>query len=132
MKVTHSIGITLANGHAATHTAELLGVRHEGDGSCVATAACCGLVGATMTCQGCNGSGCGACQGKGSIKDEDTRSHMAFYDIASLSSDEILAKVQGHVERVAQHHAGAHKAKEFIASLTQPDAAAALGHGKVG
>jgi hypothetical protein len=132
MKITHSVNITLASGSLVTHTAELLGVRHTADGASCATAACCGLMGDVKTCQGCAGSGCAACDGNGSIKDEDTRSDLAIYDIANLTNAEILEKIQGHVERVAQHHAGTHKAKEFIASLTQPEAAASLGHGKVG
>jgi hypothetical protein len=119
----HSIDITLASGLPVTHTADLLGVRHTADGASCVTASCCGLVGAIRTCQCCSGTGCAACGGKGSIKDEDTRSDLAFYDIATLSQDEIMAKIQGHVERVAKHHAGAHKAKEFIASLTLSGAA---------
>src|SRR3954453_7741434 len=132
MKITHDVQITLADGSPFTHTAELLGVRHTADGASCATAACCGLVGDIKACQSCSGHGCAACEGKGSIKDEDTRSDFAFYDIASLSNDEILEKIQGHVQRVAQHHAGAHKAREFIASLTQPGAPAAASSGRVG
>ena len=125
--ITHDVKITLADGSPFTHTAELLGVRHTADGASCATAACCGLVGAIKTCPTCSGSGCATCGGTGSIKDEDTKSDYAFYDIATKTNDEILACIQDHVQRVAQHHAGAHKAREFIASLTQSgDAAAAL------
>jgi predicted Rossmann-fold nucleotide-binding protein len=49
-----------------------------------------------------------------------------------MSQADILAGIQSHVERVAKHHAGVHKAREFIASLTQPGGAAVLTGGKVG
>jgi len=118
MKITHEVKITLASGDVAVHTAELLSIRHTADGACAATAACCGKVGAIRTCQGCSGQGCSACNGQGSIKDEDTRSNHSFYDIAGMSEDDLLAEITGHVGRVANHHASAHKSREFLASLT--------------
>jgi hypothetical protein len=123
MKITYQVTITLASGATAVHVAELLGVRHTADGASAATAACCGKIGALLTCSACGGSGCQTCGGSGSIKDEDTRSNHAFYDIANMTDADILAELQVHVERVANHHAGAHKAREFIASLTAPDPA---------
>lgn len=131
MKITHSVNVTLTNGQAASHTAELLSVQHEGDGSTTAVASCCGKVGLIITCPQCNGSGCTECHGCGSIKDEDTRSSYNFYDIASMTNDELADKLQGHVERVAKHHAGAHRAKDFM-SFASPDMAAAAAPGKVG
>lgn len=131
MKVTHSIDIMLA-GLPVTHTAELLEVRHTADGASCAMAACCGLVGDLHTCPCCSGLGCPACGGRGSIKDEDTRSSHAFYDIATMTQDEIMAEIQGHVERVAKHHAGAHKAREFMASLNLQVSTPAADPGKVG
>jgi DnaJ-class molecular chaperone len=132
LKITHSVNVMLSNGQPASHTAELLGVRHEGDGSTTAIAACCGKVGLIITCPECSGSGCAKCHGSGSIKDEDTRSSYNFYDIASLTNDELTARLQGHVERVASHHAGAHRAKDFMATLMASDAAPLAAPVKVG
>jgi hypothetical protein len=105
------------NGTAFTHTAELLGITQHADGACVARAACCGKIGDIIPCPICSGHGCQACGGTGSIKDEDTRSDHAFYDIASMTQDEMQTEVLEHVQRVAQHHANVHKAKVFLASL---------------
>ena len=121
MKLRHHVDIKLASGATATHTSELLGIRHEGDGSSTATAACCGKVGDTIACPACNGAGCTACEGRGQIKDEDTRSSYNFYDIAGMTDEDLTARLQGHVERVANHHAGAHRAKDFMATLTAAD-----------
>jgi hypothetical protein len=131
MRLTHQVVITLKSGETVIHTAELLAVRHTADGASAATVACCGKVGAVMTCSGCSGSGCSACNGKGSIKDEDTRSDHAFYDIADKDDAALLAELQPHVERVAKHHAGVHKAREFLASLTTDDPAPAADSGTV-
>jgi DnaJ-class molecular chaperone len=122
MKITHTVVTTLTSGQPASHTAELMGVHHEGDGSSTAIASCCGKVGAVITCSVCNGSGCAQCHGTGSIKDEDTRNSYNFYDIAAMTNDELAARLQDHVARVANHHAGAHRAKDFMATFTAPDA----------
>jgi hypothetical protein len=132
MKLKHQVDIKLASGVTATHAAELLGIRHEGDGSSTAMAACCGKVGDIITCPCCNGGGCSECQGNGSVKDEDTRSSFNFYDIAGMTNDDLTAKLQAHVERVANHHAGAHRARDFMATLTASDTPAAATPGKVG
>jgi DnaJ-class molecular chaperone len=120
MKITHQTTVQLTNGTSALHTAELLSVFHSGDGSSTAVAACCGKVGNVIPCPSCSGAGrdCPTCHGNGSIKDEDSRSHYTFYDVAEMSNDELTAKIQAHVERVANHHAGAHRARDFMASLT--------------
>jgi hypothetical protein len=136
MKLTHQVDIKLASGPTATHTSELLDIRHEGDGSSTAIAACCGKVGDIHACPMCNGAGCPACGGKGHIKDEHTRSSHNFYDIAGMTDDDLTTVLQGHVERVANHHAGAHRAKDFMAAFTaaaQPPTDAVVGTpGKVG
>jgi hypothetical protein len=132
MKLKKDVAITLGSGVTVIHSAELLDIRHTADGASVASAACCGKVGAIITCSGCAGSGCPACGGKGSIKDEDTRSDHAFYDIAGMSEADLMAEIQGHVDRVANHHAGAHRAREFMASLTAADPVATDAPGKVG
>ena len=125
MKITHEVKITLASGDVAVHTAELLSIRHTADGAFTATAACCGKVGDIRTCQSCSGRGCAACAGTGSIKDEDTRSNLATYDIAAKTHEELLAEITDHVQRVASHHASAHKAREFLSSLMMADPAPA-------
>jgi DnaJ-class molecular chaperone len=132
IKITHSVNVELTNGQLMTHTAELLELRHEGDGSTTAIASCCGKVGAAITCIACNGVGCANCHGAGSLKDEDTRTSYNFYDIAVMTNEELTAKLQGHVERVANHHAGAHRAKDFMTTFTAPDVPTVTTPGKAG
>lgn len=134
MRITHDVTITLANGSPVTHTAELVALFHSGDGSCTAVAACCGKLGSIVACPSCGGAsrGCSQCQGSGSIKDEDTRSADTFYDIAGMSQDEIVGHIQHHVERTANHHAGAHKARDFMGLLSLPDASPVTHPMKVG
>jgi hypothetical protein len=117
VKVKVELPDKLKDGTAITHTAELLAIKQTADGAFAATAACCGKVGATICCSVCSGAGCQACGGSGSIKDEDTRSDHAIYDIASMTEDDLLKEVADHVQRVAQHHANTQKARAFLASL---------------
>ena len=118
--VTHSVTITLGDGTPVTHAAEMIDLVSTSDGAVDVMAACCGKVGTLIACPNCEGRDCASCRGTGVIKDEDTRSHHAFYDIAAKTDDEMLAEIQGHVEKVANHHARAHKARVFLASLKRP------------
>ncbi len=117
MSITHTVNATLDDGTTHTHTAEALEVRHFADGCIGVMASCCGRVGGTSVCSSCQGSGCPACHNNGSIKLEDTRSWHTFYDIASMSQDEMLSEVKGHVQRVAENHMSRSKAMAFISGL---------------
>jgi len=113
MHVTHTATTKLGDGSTAEHTAEFLDFWYEADGVCVIEAACCGLIGNDPACR-CGGRDCGEC---------NTRSRHSFYSVAAMEHDEIQERIRAHVQRVAEHHAAAHKARDFIATLRKPQAA---------
>jgi hypothetical protein len=128
----HTVTITLPDGTPASHTAEALRYWMEADGAVIVEAACCGMVGGLITCPTCSGSGCPSCGGTGKVKQEDTRSRHSFYDIARQVADpagsgtavfiDPAKEVMDHVRRVAEHHAGIHRARSVILdALMKPD-----------
>lgn len=141
---TFTASVTLKDGSTASHVAEALRYWHESDGAIVVEAACCGEVGQIVTCPTCGGAGsipaaqpgnaqaapsasapapgqtaqpCMGCNGLGTIQKPDTRSRHTFYDIARPTSDGVIdpeAEVRAHVQRVAEHHAAAHRVKSYV------------------
>ena len=109
---THTL--VLPDGKEIGHTAEALRYWHEADGVVVVEAACCGQVGGLVACGDCPGPSCRRCGGSGLAKGEDTRSRHVFYDIGRDTSSgpiDAEAEVLAHVQRVAEHHAAAHRSR---------------------
>lgn len=122
----HTATVTLRDGSTFDHTAEALRYWHEADGAVVVEAACCGLVGGVGPCPNCSGSTCTRCGGSGQVKSEDTRSRHTFYDIARPTVGGLVdpeAEVRAHVQRVAEHHAGAHRIRSFVLDALMKPAA---------
>lgn len=92
MRVTHTVKIIKKDGTEAQHTAKAVRYSPQADGGAVTVSAMC----------------CG---------DIKTLSNHTFYDAAAMDADAILKEVQDHVERVANHHAGTHKATETLDGL---------------
>lgn len=89
---SYTATVTLKDGSTATHTAEALEYRHVADGAIAVRAACC--VGT----------------------DGGLDSWHTFYDIARPTADGLIdpeAEVRAHVQRVAEHHAAAHRVRSF-------------------
>ncbi len=118
--ITHTVNATLDDGTIQTHTAEALEVRHFADGCIGVMSSCCGKVGGTAVCSSCQGNGYTSCHNSGSVKLEDTRSWHTFYDVASLSNEQMLSEVKFHVQRVAENHLARSKAMAFIVGLIKP------------
>jgi hypothetical protein len=93
MHLTHTVTVKNKDGTDVNHTAEALLFIDLADGAVAVEAHCCG--------------------------DASTASRHTFYDIAAMHDDAIRQEVQGHVERVAQHHAFTHRARQGIASLVK-------------
>jgi hypothetical protein len=116
MHATHSVTIPLKDGSTVTHTAEALRYWLEADGAVVVEAACCGMVGGSEPCPGCEGAACPRCGGSGLVKKEDRRSRHVFYDIARETAKGLIdpeAEVRAHVQKVAEHHAAVHRVTSF-------------------
>jgi hypothetical protein len=92
--ITHTVTGKDKDGNDVVHTAEAVRVISLADGAVAIAARCCG--------------------------DESTTSHHTVYDITlSMTEDDLRAQVQAHVERVANHHASAVRAKGVLADLVK-------------
>ena len=96
-KITHSVVVQRRDGSTVTHTAEFTRyLLHE---------AVSGVVAVEAICDG----------------DASTASrHTLPDDVAGMTDADILAEVQGHVQRVAERHAARDRATDYLASLLPP------------
>lgn len=99
---TFTSTVTLKDGSTVTHTAEALEYEELVDGVIAVRAACC--VGTA----------------------NEAHSVHTFYDTARPTADGLIdpeAEVRAHVQRVAEHHAAAHRVKSFkLDGLMKPKA----------
>lgn len=92
--VSYTITVQKRDGSEATHTAEAVDHKAVADGAISVCAMCC--------------------------EDGLTASWHTFYGISTMSEADIQAEIQGHVQRVATHHASLERAMDLIPLLLKP------------